>query len=158
MITLLGLVSIFGIKGLYSRYAQDDYCYGYRVWQNGFWKNQVDSYLSPTEYSPNRYSVTLINNIAEVLGGPKFVPFLPSLELLAWGLSLTYLAWLLFKPIKYRIYLSMITGLIIIYFSAFLAPNSYQNLFWLAAINSYLTPIVLTTFILCLIIRFSNSS
>ena len=41
IIIFIGLLSIYGIKGIYSRYAQDDYCYAYKVHDFGFWDMQI---------------------------------------------------------------------------------------------------------------------
>ena len=60
----LVLISILAIKGSYSRYAQDDYCYGYRFRDSSFWKAQVDSYFQTAEYNSNRYSLTMFNGLA----------------------------------------------------------------------------------------------
>ncbi len=144
----IALLSVFGIKGTFSRYAQDDYCYGYRVNENGFFRNQFDSYFNFTEYSSNRYSLTLFNNIAELLGGSKFVPYLPGIMIITWGLALFYLISRLVRPLQYHIFIVILSALVILFFSLYLSPNPYQNLYWLSAINPYLTPVVLATFIL----------
>ena len=79
----IGLLSIYGIKGTYSRYAQDDYCYGYKVRDMGFWNMQIQSYMHINEFNSDRYSLTIAHSLVELSGGPKTVPVLPTLEILA---------------------------------------------------------------------------
>ncbi len=152
IVLIAGLLFIYGIKGFYSRYAQDDYCYGYRVKFNGFWNAQVESYFGRTEYSSDRYSLTLLYGINEEIGGPKFIPYLPGLEILGLVGGLTYLIYSLFKPTR-QLFLSVMAATILSFFTFYLSPNRYQNLFWLSAIHTYLTPIVLTILMIALIIQ-----
>jgi hypothetical protein len=144
-----GLLSIYGLKGSFSRYAQDDYCYGYRVRTMGFWNTQIRSYLYKAEYVSNRFSTTLAHSIVEELGGSKFVPYLASIELLAWLAALVYVSFqlqlVIFSKASYLT--SVISALSIVFFSAYLAPNQYQILFWLAAMQTYFTPIIMATFV-----------
>jgi hypothetical protein len=148
------LLSIFGMKGTYSRYAQDDYCYGYRFRAAGFWEAQVTSYYQKTEYNSDRYTLTMVNGLSELIGGPDFAPYLPTITIITWAGIFTYLVFLILKPFR-NIILSVLVALIIVFFTFFLSPNQYQNLFWTAAIHTYTTPVVLTTLILARIIHFT---
>ncbi|MEI2421599.1 hypothetical protein V6O07_15090, partial [Arthrospira platensis SPKY2] len=40
-VLFLSLLAGYALKGYFSRYAADDYCYGYRVNENGFFYNQI---------------------------------------------------------------------------------------------------------------------
>ncbi|HTX91071.1 MAG TPA: DUF6056 family protein [Anaerolineales bacterium] len=160
ILVLVGLLSIYGLKGTYSRYAQDDYCYGYRVRSLGFLEMQVHSYFQVNEYNSDRYSLTIAHSLVELSGGPKIVPFLTSFEFLAWLAALVYVFIQLQKLVNSKAnYLPAIfTALTIVFFSAYLAPNQYQVLFWLSAMQTYLTPIIWTTFIIGRLIAMASSA
>ncbi len=154
ILIFIGLLAIYGIKGIYSRYAQDDYCYGYKVRALGFWNMQIQSYIHTNEFNSDRYSLTFIHSLVELSGGPKAVPVLPSLEIVLWFASLVFVSYQLQQVIYSRTnYLvAIITALTLIFFTLYLAPNQYQILFWLSAMQTYLTPLVLATFLFgCLI-------
>lgn len=150
ILLFLALLSIYAIKGTYSRYAQDDYCYAYRVRETGFWNTQVSSFVVKAEYVSNRFSTTLGHSLVEELGGPRFVPWLLTLEILAWGTSLVYLlhhvgkTWLSGTSLLQE----LLAALVILFFGLYLAPEQYQLLFWLAANQTYLVPLILATFLL----------
>jgi hypothetical protein len=150
----LVLFSILAIKGSYSRYAQDDYCYGYRFRTANFWKAQLVSYFQPTEYNSNRYSLTMFNGLAELAGGPNFAPFLPILVMVSWVCILVYVVSLFIKS-RRNILILITAGMVIVFFTFLLAPNMYQVLFWVASINTYTTPILISTFILARILHFT---
>ena len=153
---LLGLFSILAVKGSYSRYAQDDYCYGYRFRVDNFWEAQVKSYFGYTEYNANRYSLTLFNGLAERMGGPKFAPFMPALLLISWVAILVYILFLLLRDKK--LYLLWITAALSIVLATLLvSPNLYQILFWVSAANTYTTPAILVTLIFGRILQFTLS-
>jgi hypothetical protein len=150
----IGLLSIYGIKGTYSRYAQDDYCYGYKVHDMGFWNMQIQSYIHTNQFNSDRYSLTIVHSLVELSGGPKTVPVLPSLEILAWFASLVFVFYQLGQIIYSRAaYLvASLSALPILFFTLYLAPNQYQILFWLSAMQTYLTPLVLATLLFGLLI------
>jgi len=149
ILLFVGILSIYGVKGSYSRYAQDDYCYGYRVRAEGFWNMQIQSYYHQTEFNSDRFSLTFAHSLAELLGGPGFVPILPSLEMVAWLGSMVYVFFQLLgsRFSKKGLLVATTAGLIIIFFTLYLAPNLYQILFWLSGMQTYLTPVVLGTFL-----------
>ena len=154
IVVLAGLLAIYGIKGTYSRYAQDDYCYGYRVRDMGFWDMQIQSYIHKAEFNSDRYSLTFIHGLVELAGGPKLVPFLPLLEMIILFASLACISFqlqqLIFTRSNYLV--AIVSALAITFFTVYMAPVQYQILFWLSAMQTYFTPIVLATFLLgCLI-------
>jgi hypothetical protein len=150
----VGLLSIYGIKGLSSRYAQDDYCYGYKVRDMGFWNMQIQSYIHTNQYNSDRYSLTLVHSLVELSGGPKTVPILPTLEILAWFACLFFVFYQIGQVVYSRaVYLvAGLSALTIVFFTFYLAPNQYQNLFWLSAMQTYTTPLVLATLLFGLLI------
>jgi len=160
IILLAGLLAVLGIKGTFSRYAQDDYCYGYRVRNTGFWNTQIQSYLVKPEFVSDRFSTTLAHSIVEKLGGPKFVPFLTFLEILAWLGGLIYIFYqlqaLMFSKRSWLIMIA--SALVILFFTLYMSPNQYQILYWLSAMQTYLTPMILATFLLGRFTAISRSS
>ena len=153
-------LSIYGIKGWHSRYLADDYCYGYRVNENGLLNNQIDSYFTLTEYASNRFSATLFQNIAEKLGGAYFVRYLPATAIILWLLGLLYLA-LQIKPklaSKNKFPIALASSLAILFFTLYLAPNLYETLFWLAGMQAYVTPIVFFTILVGRLLYFSKKT
>lgn len=152
----LALFSILAIKGSYSRYAQDDYCYGYRFRVDNFWNAQVKSYFGMTEYNSNRYALTMFNGLAELVGGPKFAPFMPALVMVSWICILVYIISLFLRN-QSNILISITAALSIVFLTFILSPNIYQILFWLASINTYTTPMVISTLIFGRILHFTYS-
>lgn len=148
-VLFLSLLAGYALKGFFSRYAADDYCYGYRVNENGFFYNQIHSYLTLTEYSSNRFSLTLFSNIVEIAGGPQFVPFVPTIAIVGWLFSLIYLGIQLnsLNLIEKRRLAMASSALVVLFFTLYLAPNLYQVLFWNPALQPYLTPLVMLTFL-----------
>lgn len=158
LVSLSGLV-MYSIKGFTARYAQDDYCYGYRLNENGFFANQVYSYFQPTEYNGNRYALTFSYNIIELLGGPKFYPVVPALLIV---LLTVAAAWFVFQllPAQDSKHLTLLVALAAsgfgIFFFFYLSFNLYQVLFWLSAQQTYLMPMVSYAIVMALLLRFST--
>ena len=150
----LVLFSILAIKGSYSRFAQDDYCYSYRYHKSNFWKVQVESYFQPAEYNSNRYSLTMFNGFAELAGGPRVAPFVPALVMVSWVCILFYIFSLFIKNER-NILILITAAFAIVFFTFILSTNIYQALFWLAATNTYTTPIIISTLILGRILHFT---
>ncbi len=126
-----GLLAIYGLKGTYSRYSQDDYCYGYKVHQFGFLDMQIHSYFNTNEFNSDRYSLTIAHSVVELTGGPKIVPLLPSLEMIAWLAALSFAIWELLRIVAYKPnYLSTVLSAIsIIFFTLYMTPGQYQDSF-----------------------------
>jgi hypothetical protein len=159
IIIFIGLLSIYGIKGIYSRYAQDDYCYGYKVRAMRFWNMQIQSYLNTNQFNSDRYSLTLVHSLVELSGGPKTVPVLPSLEIIAWVASLVFVFYQIGQIIYGRkeYLFASLSALTIVFFTFYLAPNQYQILFWLSAMQTYTTPLVLVTLLFGILIYIARS-
>jgi hypothetical protein len=155
----IGLLSIYGIKGTFSRYAQDDYCYGYKVRDMGFWNMQIQSYIHTNQFNSDRYSLTFVHSLVELSGGPKTVPVLPTLEIIAWFASLFFVFYQVGQAIYSRAeYLvASLSALTIVFFTFYLAPTQYQILFWLSAMQTYTTPLVLSTLLFGLLIAIARA-
>jgi len=155
----IGLLSIYGIKGTYSRYAQDDYCYGYKVHDMGFWNMQIQSYIHTNQFNSDRYSLTIVHSLVELSGGPKTVPLLPTLEIIAWFACLLFVFYQIGQAFYARAaYLvASLSALTIVFFTFYLAPNQYQNLFWLSAMQTYTTPLILATLLFGFLISIARA-
>jgi hypothetical protein len=143
-----GLV-MYSIKGFSTRYAQDDYCYGYHLNENGFFRNQWLSYSENTEYNGNRYSLTFSINVVELLGGPNIVAVLPMLLICLWASALSLLVMIILNYTNKQNYvlLSICIGIMVTFFSIYLSPQQYQVFFWLSGQQPYFMPLVIYTII-----------
>jgi hypothetical protein len=150
LVLFIALLIGYVIAGFNSRYLADDYCNDVEFMQQGFWNGQVHSYLNPMPYSNERYSLTLKSGVDWILGGVKFMPFLPFLSILLWVFALFYTIRQGTKYLSYELSVLKIAFIstCIIFFTLYLAPNRYQILFWRSGMNTYLIPLLINTFIL----------
>ncbi len=141
------LLGGYAYRGIYSRYLQDDYCYGAQVRSGDFLSAQLSSYLNPMPYNSDRYSLTLFSGFAEYLGGPALVPAIPALAILGWlaGLLFAVSAWQKLFLNRADWPAALVAALVLLFFSLYLAPNLYQVLFWRSAMLPYLAPLVFNT-------------
>jgi hypothetical protein len=137
----------YAYRGTFSRYLQDDYCYSAQVMSRDFFSAQLDSYMRVMPYNSDRYSLTLFSGFAELLGGPKFDPYLPALSIVFWaaGLWLVFREWQKAFKIKINRLASIVGAFSILVFLFSMVPNLYQILFWRSAMFPYLTPLVINT-------------
>lgn len=158
-ITLFAFVLFsFIYKGTFSRYLQDDYCYGASIVGNGFLRTQYLSYFFGGAYNGNRFALTLFSGIFDELGGVSLMPMFSAFWILLWGSTLTFL----FKNIYYLvagkkvILPAILFSEIILSFSFFLAPELFQVLYWKAGSLPYLAPLVLNTYLFSRMISMSQ--
>jgi hypothetical protein len=146
----LTILISFLYKGFYSRFLQDDYCYGAFIKQSGFWNTQLLSYISGAAYNGNRYSLTLFSGIAEILGGSSIIPWLPAFWIMTWLLALSFLFYtislVVFK--KNKIFQAILFSEIILTFTFYLAPELFQVLYWKSGSLPYLASLVFNTYLL----------
>jgi len=88
------------------------------------------------------------------------VPFLPTLEMVAWFAGLFFVSYQLQKAFHSRFepLSAIIPALTIVFFTLYLTPAQYQILFWLSAMQTYLTPLVLATFLFGCLVAVARSS
>jgi hypothetical protein len=148
-ILFLGLLACLAYKGIFSRYLQDDYCYGNTIHSYGFFKGIVYPYFHTTEYNGNRYSLTLFAGLAEILLGTKLQSLFALISILAWVGSLSFLIYEIFKGYerKYLVSLSFFIASILVTFTCYLAPDLYQSLYWRNSSLTYLAPIIVNLFV-----------
>lgn len=150
LLLFLGLVGIFIYKGFFSRYLQDDYCYGATLLEKGFFNGVIYPYFHSTEYNGNRYSLTLFAGIFEVTLGTTHQSWYAAIILLSWLAGLTFLVSEFFKKFHHSalLALSLLVASVLMVFTLYLAPDLYQVLYWRNASLTYLAPLVSNTFLL----------
>ncbi len=141
------LLGGYAYRGLFSRYLQDDYCYGAEVVGLGFFPAQIDSYLHQMPYNSERFSLTLFSGIAEVSGGPRLAPFLAGISIAVWAAALFFVftQWNQYFIYQISRLALLACALAVPIFTFSLAPNLYQVLYWRSAMLPYLTPLILNT-------------
>ena len=143
-IPLIGYI----LMGTHIRSSGDDYCYGMVLTQHGFWNAQIYSYLHETVYHSNRYSLTLLIHLSELMG-PRGAAVYPGLAVVGGvaGLALTFIGlakWANFQVVQIE---AVLYAEAIVFFSLYQAPLLQQILYWRAAMLGYLAPIVLNAFL-----------
>jgi hypothetical protein len=134
----------YGLMGSYMRSSGDDYCYGMVLTQHGFWNAQIYSYLHETVYHSNRYSLTLLNHISDLMG-PRGAGVYPGLAVVGWvfGLTLTLIGVAKWTHLSIFQTEALLYAEAIVFFSLYQAPILPQILYWRAAMFGYLAPLVL---------------
>jgi hypothetical protein len=150
---LLPLIG-YAYTGTFMRYSGDDFCYAAVLFQRGFWRAQWDSYLSITNYSGNRYALTLLSGLSGLFG-PRAAGALPALAIALWLVGSVFA--LRSHPrlsVKRRSGLAaaLIAGLLVFY-TLFLAPELDQVLYWRSGMLPYLAPLVTNTFLVGMVVR-----
>ncbi len=140
----LFLLGGYAYRGLFSRYLQDDYCYGAEVVLMGFFPAQIDSYFHQMPYNSERFSLTFFSGVAEVTGGPRLAPYLAGISIAAWAAALYFAIsqWGLYFQFRIARLAVLISALAVLILTFTLVPNLYQVLYWRSAMLPYLTPMV----------------
>ena len=160
LVLFTSLLACFAYKGFFSRYLQDDYCYGSTILKLGFFKGVIYPYFHTTEYNGNRYSLTLFAGLAEITLGTKYQSWFAAISILCWLGSLSFLTAGVFKKFtgRYQLWLSLLTAAILLTFVFYLAPNLYHVLYWRNASLTYLAPLVVNTFLLACVFHQSEKA
>ncbi len=131
------------VNALTFRFNGDDYCYLALIKINGFWKTQLISYFQNTPYSGDRYSATFLTGLFSFLS-PGLYGIATVLCIAVWiggfvwiNRSLSRLGWLKLDWLE-----SVLTGLLVVVFTIYTAPNITQALFWRAGMVAYTLPLV----------------
>lgn len=138
------LLGLLAYKGIFIRYAADDYCYGAQVQRFGFLKTQSNSYLNQMPFNSNRFSLTFSLSVVEILGASSFAALTPALIIVAliggiYGL-ISQLSKLTCTHLDTTSKLILALG--IPFFSFLLTPNLYQDLYWISGSFTYTLPLV----------------
>jgi hypothetical protein len=143
---LLGL-GLFAYLGTFNRYYADDWCYNQDLHRLGL-VGTLKGYTYITTYASNRYSLTLFSGLIYFLG-IFGVQSMTLLTLLVW---LGGVYWTLdnLKKINHWLLprkLVFLIAVMILYFSVYLAPHLYQNLYWRSGLLPYTAPLVFIPYI-----------
>ena len=136
-------LAVYAYIGLFTRYMGDDYCLLFDLHSNNVFMNSWNKYL----YKSNRFSNLFVLGFWELF--PNNIAFVPALHVLLWTFGLCWLLTELNKlfGLKVELPFRLFIAETIILFSFFTTPNVFQVLYWRPGQVSYLTPIVIFTFI-----------
>ena len=145
----------FIILGTQARYVQDDYCYGEKVRNEGFFKTQYNSYFYSVPYSGNRYSLTLFSGIFELLSVDSY-PFFTfiSIFLFISGLILLLSSISRIFPINLHIRQILIISFSIAFLTLYISPNRFQTVFFRSGSLPYFHPIIFNIWIGYLLLEY----
>ncbi|WP_298005541.1 MULTISPECIES: DUF6056 family protein [Anaerolinea] len=138
--TFFMALAFLGYLGTYARYWADDYCYGLVARQSGVWRGLAEWYT----LSGNRFSAFALVALLEPLG-LNGVRFLPAAVLVLWGVS-TYLflgELFSFFRVTFSRRVILLLALMLVFYSAFLAPDRLQTLYWRMGTLHYTLPLPL---------------
>jgi hypothetical protein len=141
IIFLLGLL-LFGYLGIFNRYYADDWCYNADFKSLGL-LGTIKGYTYITTYASNRYSLTFLSGILYkmgILGVQVMTPFVITFWLIGMYVNLeNILKTTRFSRTSPFIFL---ISAIILQFTLYVAPHSYQNLYWRSGLLPYTAPLV----------------
>src|SRR3972149_2383120 len=119
--------------GIYNRLWADDWCYNADLVTLGFW-GTMKGYSFITHYASNRYSLTLFTLLMQLLGVFS-AQIMALLVVTLWfgGLFLILQGINQFFKLRLNKLAVVLTVLVIEYYSLYLAPNQFQNLYFRSA-------------------------
>lgn len=136
-------LAVYAYLGFFSRYMADDYCLLVDLKFGDILTNSWNKYLAKS----NRFSNLFVLGFWELF--PKNIAFVPALHIILWIVGLYWLLNELNKTFNLKLPLPVVllTAETLALFSFFTAPNVFQILYWRPGQVSYLTPIVMFTFV-----------
>ncbi len=129
--------------GTAMRYVGDDYCYAMVLRQHGFWGAQVASYLGPSPYHGNRFSLTLFADLSGLIG-PSANAILPGIAILLLVFTTAYLAAGLFRFGGRRLGpgAALAAGGWITFATLDQSPDVVQSIYWRPGMLPYTAPLI----------------
>ncbi len=129
--------------GTVMRYVGDDYCYAMVLRQHGFWGAQVASYLGPSPYHGNRFSLTLFADLSGLIG-PRANAFLPAIAVLLLIFTAAYLAAGLFGLAGRRLGpgAALAAGAWLTFATLDQSPDVVQSIYWRPGMLPYTAPLI----------------
>jgi len=148
IILLILAYSSFIIIGTQTRYIQDDYCYGEKVRNEGFFKAQYNSYFGSVPTAGNRYSITFFSGIFELFS-ENFYPFYAFVSTILFisGLILFLSNISRIFLLNFHIRQILLMALSIAFLTLYISPNRFQTMFFRTSSLSYLYPIIFNMWI-----------
>lgn len=159
IIILFLAYSSYMILGTQARYIQDDYCYGEKVRNEGFFKAQYDSYFGSVPYAGDRYSLTLFMGIFEIFTA-NYYPFFIFFSSIIFISGLI----LLFSRISKSFFLNfhirqiLLIALSIAFLTLYISPNRFQTVFFRAGSLPYFYPIIFNIWIGYFFLEYINNN
>ncbi len=144
----------YAYTGTFMRYSGDDFCYAAELSQRGFWRAQWESYMSVTNYSGNRYALTLLSGLSGLLG-PRSAGALPALAIALW-LGAVVFALRSHPRLEDRRGLGLglaLTSALLVFYTLYLTPELDQVLYWRSGMLPYLAPLITNTFLVGMVVR-----
>ncbi|GAP05317.1 MAG TPA: hypothetical protein DEQ80_10730 [Anaerolinea thermolimosa] len=143
-------IAWFAYTGTFARYWADDYCYSAVAQDHGLLGSVWFWYLG----SGNRFSTITLVALSEWLGS-RAITFIPALVLGVWVVGWWYFLSGLLRHAGWvgRKRWWMLIGLLEVYFSALLAPDRLQSLYWRMGTLHYTFPLGLLLIHLGLMLR-----
>lgn len=143
VLAMTAALAVYAYLGLFTRYMGDDYCLLLELRTGDVFSNSVEKYLLKS----NRFSNLFVLGFWELF--PKNIAIVPALHVLLWASGLYWLLTELNKlfGLKIETPFRLFAAEAVILFSFYTAPNVFQVLYWRPGQVSYLTPIVIFTFI-----------
>lgn len=151
---LVAALCAYARLGSYMRFIGDDYCYGMVLNQRGFWQAQWYSYIIPTPYTGDRFSLTFFSDVFHTLG-PGFYGWLAGLSLIVWLAGLMTLAWQASSMLKTSINpLVWLTGTAgFAFLILYQAPDLAESFYWRSGMLPYFMPLVGDTWLAAWLLR-----
>ncbi len=142
VIAMTAALAIYAYLGFFSRYMADDYCLLVDLRFGDIFTNSWNKYFIKS----NRFSNLFVLGFWELF--PQNTAFVPALHVILWVFGLYWLLNELNKTLNLKLPLPVVllTAEALALFSFFTAPNVFQILYWRSGQVSYLTPIVMFTF------------
>lgn len=140
---------LYGVVGLYTRYAADDYETAGSLNRYGFWGSQQYWYQNWS----GRYAYFVTVNLFEMLG-VRAAPLLTFICLALWILAASWTIYQLLRrePIQHPAFLAILGASWILLITLRSMDHIHQILFWVTGILTYTIYLVLLTFFVGILI------
>ncbi|HMZ08614.1 MAG TPA: DUF6056 family protein [Anaerolineales bacterium] len=149
VIAVTAILAVYAYLGFFSRYMADDYCLLVDLKFGDIFTNSLNKYIAKS----NRFSNLFVLGFWEIF--PHNIAIVPALHIILWVFGLYWLLKELNKTfnVKLPLPIVLLSAELLALFSFFTAPNVFQILYWRPGQVSYLTPIVLFTFVAAWLVR-----
>lgn len=147
---LLIALAIYAVRGFYSRYWADDYCFGTIFHQHGLWEGTTFFYQNTS----NRFAAYFLVGLNELLGAHA-IRYLPAFMILVTVLIYSVVFNLAFRLLKFpqKWGVSIFLSQLMTYFMLLTAPDLFQSIFWRSGMVSYYAPIPFLGLALIIILK-----
>lgn len=144
---------MYAYLGTFSRYIADDYCETTQFQNRSLIGGVADRYMSGAWRAASRYSNLLFVGLGDLLGDNSLPVIITGMILLwAGGLSWCLHELRRITGIRWNTLLDVHFGLMLAFFSLWLAPNLFQTIYWRSAMMTHFAPLVFGTFLFAFIL------